>query len=257
MPIGQIAGTYLVQLFARDIGLAVIVPGLIGTAGVLMFAFTIEDPYVPARPRAARANFLTTFLIDPRRDPDFAWAWISRVFFVIGTSALSTYQALYLIDRLHADPATIPTLMFESTVVGSGMFVIASAIGGRLSDRWRRRKMFVCMGAAIYGLGLALIAIAHSYVAFLVGIATTGVGHGLYVGVDLALFTDLLPHQQRDAAKDLGLVNVTNTLPQILTPAMGPLILNSSNAGYTVLFAACACLCFLGSLTILRVKRAR
>jgi MFS family permease len=257
MPIGQIAGTYLVQLFAHDIGKAVIVPGLIGTAGVLMFAFTIHDPYVPASPRPPRANFLARFLIDPRRDPDFAWAWISRVFFVIGTSALSTYQALYLIEHLHADTATMPRLMFESTIVGSGMFVLASAVGGKLSDRLRRRKAFVCVGAAVYGMGLWLIAVADTYAAFLIGIATTGIGHGLYVGVDLALFTDLLPHQKRDAAKDLGLVNVTNTLPQILTPAIGPLILTSSHAGYTALFMICASLCFLGSLTILRVRRVR
>ena len=256
-PIGMVAGTYLVQMLASSVLLALVVPGVIGAIGVLLFAFTMKDPPLVAPARATKSDFLNTYLIEPRRHPDFVWAWISRVFFVVGSCTLQTYQPLYLMDRLGLVVAEIPQLIFVSTLIGCGGIVIASALAGRWSDRIGRRKAFVFAGAAIYAIGLLFIAFADSYGAFLIGIAITGIGQGTYVGVDLALFTDVLPHQQQDAAKDLGLVNVTNTLPQILAPAISPLILTTSGDGYAVLFIAAAGLCLLGSLTIVPLKKVR
>jgi len=257
MPVGNVAGTFLVQALPQNIWMALVVPGAIGTAGVLLFAFTIDDPPIGARPPASQQNFFSTYLIDPRQHPDFAWAWISRVFFVMGTATFQAYQPLFLMDHLGIAVHALPNHVFESTLLQSALLVISSAIGGRLSDRFGRRKIFVFAGSAVYGMGLWLIGTADSYSAFLIGVAATGIGQGTYVGVDLALFTDVLPRQKEDAAKDLGLVNVTNTLPQILSPAIAPWILAASDSGYAVLFSAAGLLCLFGSLAILPLKQVR
>ena len=65
--------------------------------------------------------------------------------------------------------------------------LISSAAGLPLSDAIGRRKVFVICGATVYAIGLWIIASATSYSTFLIGMATTGVGHGLYFAVDLAL----------------------------------------------------------------------
>jgi MFS family permease len=256
-PIGMIAGTFLVQMLAGSLLPALVVPGLVGAVGVLLFAITMSDPPVAAPTRAERVDFLDRYLIKPRRHPDFVWAWISRVLFVVGSCTLQTYQPLYLMDRLGLVIHEVPPLIFASTLVGSTTIVIASTLAGRLSDRLKRRKAFVFAGAVTYALGLLFIATAGSVELFLTGIAIAGLGQGIYVGVDLALFTDVLPHQQRDAAKDLGLVNVTNTLPQILAPAISPLILSTHGDSYAALFFAAAGLCVLGALAILPLKSIR
>ena len=256
-PIGMIAGTYLVQALASSVLMALVVPGTIGVVGVLIFALTMKDPPVAALPRAAHSSFVSTYLIRPHRYPDFAWAWISRVLFVVGSCTLQAYQPLYLMDRLGLAVGEIPRHIFFSTLIGCGVIVIGSAAAGRWSDRIGRRKVFIFAGASLYAIGLLFIAAADSYSAFLIGVAIAGLGQGAYVGVDLALFADVLPHQERDAAKDLGLVNVTNTLPQILAPAISPLILTTHSNGYAALFIAAAALCLLGALAILPLKKVR
>jgi MFS family permease len=256
-PIGMIAGTYLVQQLASSISWALIVPGMVGAIGVLLFAVTMQDPQIPAPPRIERTSLIDLYLIEPARHPDFVWAWVSRVLFVVGSCTLQAYQPLYLMDRLGLVVHEVPQLIFASTLIGSAMIVIASALAGRLSDRLGKRKAFVFIGAITYAVGLVFIATASSFEPFLTGIAIAGIGQGIYVGVDLALFTDVLPHQQRDAAKDLGLVNVTNTLPQILAPAISPLILSTNSDGYAALFFATAALCALGAFAILPLKKVR
>ena len=107
-------------------------------------------------------------------------------------------------------------------LVQASMVVALSVIGGRLSDALQRRKVFVIGGAIVYALGLWIVALADSYPMFLAGMAATGIGHGLYFAVDLALVTEVLPDRERDAAKDLGILNITNALPQSVAPRSRP-----------------------------------
>ena len=121
----------------------------------------------------------------------------------------------------------------------------------------QRRKVFVLVGASIYAVGLWVAAAADGYDAFLVGMALTGVGHGVYFAVDLALVTDVLPDKERHAAKDLGVLNIANALPQSVAPAIAPLILAVGGGDYSSLFVAAGCIALLGSFAILPLKSVR
>ena len=57
--------------------------------------------------------------------------------------------------------------------------------------------------AFVYGLALFIVAAATDVDGFLVGMAVSGLGFGLYMAVDLALVADVLPDEDT-AAKDLG-----------------------------------------------------
>ena len=272
MPIGQITGTFLVQLLSINMTLALVVPGVIGVAGVLGLVFALgrepgaADAVVPAVARAAQGPIATA---DPlaavppavpaarRGHRDFAWAWLSRVFFTTGSCFLQAYQPFLLLDALHRDPADVPRLMFRSTLVQASMVVICSLISGRLSDRTGLRKPFVMAGSTLQGLGLWLIAFSHSYTMLLFGVALVGMGHGVYEGVDLALVTDVLPDRARHAAKDLGLLNIANTLPQVIAPLAAPVILAVSRGDYMLLFAVAGALAVLGSIFLLPLKNVR
>jgi MFS family permease len=256
MPIGQIAGTFVVQQLAGNMALAVMVPGAIGLAGVLGLALVLPaEGKLPTTPRllpVARAGWFS--LLSHR---DFSWAWGSRVLFVTGSIFLQAYQPFLLIDELKFDPSEVPRLIFRSTLVQAAMNVVWSLIAGRLSDRTGRRKPVVMAGSALQGLGLWLIAVSHTYTTFLLGIALAGMGHGVYEGVDLALVTDVLPDRDRDAAKDLGLLNVANTLPQVIAPLAAPAILELSRGDYTLLFAIAGAVPMLGAVFLLPLKRVR
>jgi len=260
MPIGQITGTFLVQLLVVNMTLALVIPGVIGIVGVLALTLAlgrepgaVGSPPGPAAPAAVGAGLPA----GPGSHRDFAWAWMSRVFFTTGSCFLQAYQPFFLLDGLHVSAADVPRLMFRSTLVQAAMVVIWSVISGRLSDRLGLRKPFVMAGSILQGLGLWLIACSHSYTSLLVGVGLVGMGHGVYEGVDLALVTDVLPDRARHAAKDLGLLNIANTLPQVIAPLAAPAILEVSRGDYMLLFAVAGALAVLGSVFLLPLKKVR
>jgi MFS family permease len=255
MPLGQLAGTYVVQAVAGSTLAMFMVPALIGTAAILLLAVMLPDRHLdPLQPVRETVSW---YWVSPRRYPDFAWAWLSRFLVVLGTAFLTTYQPFYLTDKLGLPQSEVPGLIFRSMLVQASMVVALSVIGGRLSDALRRRKVFVLGGAIVYALGFCSIALADSYPMFLAGMVATGIGHGLYFGVDLALMTEVLPDRERDAAKDLGILNITNALPQSVAPALAPLILAGSGGDYGALFFTAGAIALAGSIAILPLKLVR
>jgi MFS family permease len=260
MPVGQITGTYLVQELSFNTTWMLVVPGLIGVAGVLLLVLVLPEGVsrqaAPA-PRAREAQPAARGLSPPRNHRDFSWAWLSRVLFTTGSCFLQAYQPFLLIEKLGLDPADVPRLIFRSTLVGAVMVVVWSLIAGRLSDRTGLRRPFVMAGSVIQGIGLWLIAASDSYTMLLLGVALTGMGHGVYEGVDLALVTDVLPDRDQHAAKDLGLLNVANTLPQVIAPLCAPAILAVSHGDYALLFAVAGAVAMLGAAVLVALKNVR
>ncbi len=197
-----------------------------------------------------------TFWVNPRRSPDFAWAFTSRFLFVLAYAFLVTYQAYYLLDHLGSAENEVPQQVFLGTLVQSAVLVVASLLGGRLSDRTGRRKVFVAAASVTYGAALFTIAAASSVNGFLVGMAIGGLGFGLYMAVDLALVVDVLPDPD-SAAKDLGVLNIAGALPSAIAPAVAPVILAVGGGSYGVLYAV-AGICALGAaVAIIPVTRVR
>jgi predicted MFS family arabinose efflux permease len=117
--------------------------------------------------------------------------------------------------------------------------------------------LFAITGSCVYAVGLWIVAFADSYSTFLIGMAATGAGHGLYFAVDLALVTEVLPDRKLDAAKDLGILNVSNALPQSIAPALAPLILALGHGDYLWVFIVAGGIALTASFAVLPVKGAR
>lgn len=259
MPIGQVGGTFLVQLVATSTMSMFMIPAAIGTAAVLLLVLVLPDRRLhPSQVAPFEIKDVTRlFWVSPRRHPDFAWAWVSRFLLVTGTAFLTTYQPFYLMAKLGFRVIEVPSLIFKSMLVQAILIVVSSLISGRISDAVGRRKFFVFVAAAIYGSGLCVIAIAASYPAFLLGMAITGIGQGVYFAVELALVTQVLPNRKHDAAKDLGIFNIANALPQSVAPAIAPLILALSGGSYTWLFIVAGSIAFVGAVAILPLRSVR
>ncbi len=130
------------------------------------------------------------------------------------------------------------------------------ASAGRLSDRIGRRKIFVLPASVVYGLALFTIAVATSFNGFLVGMAISGLGFGVYLAVDLALVVDVLP-DKRNAAKDLGVFNIAGALPFSIAPAIAPAILAIGGGSYGVLYTVAGLCAIISAVAILPVRRVR
>ena len=98
----------------------------------------------------------------------------------------------------------------------------------------------------MYALALFLLAIASDFNGFLVGMAISGLGFGMYVAVDLALVTDVLPDKD-NVAKDLGVMNIAGALPFSVAPAIAPLVLAIGGGSYGVLYAVAGVCAIVGA----------
>jgi MFS family permease len=258
VPIASVLGTFLVQLFPGNQLAMFLTPCAIGCFFVLLFVATLKDRRLApgVRPPWSLRELVGAFYFDPRRSPDFAWAFVSRFLFISAFAFLVTYQAYYLIARIRSAEAEVPHQIFVATVAQSVVLVAASLVGGRLSDRSGRRKIFVAAASLIYAAALVGVALASDFDGFLIAMALSGLGFGLYMAVDLALVTDVLPDPE-NAAKDLGVFNMANALPFAFAPAVAPAVLAASDGSYAVLYAVAGLCAVLGALAIVPVKGVR
>jgi MFS family permease len=258
LPIASVGGTYVVQLFTGDRLAMFLVPCAIGGFFILVFAATLKDRRLvgPGPPSWSWREFAGTFYVDPRKSPDFTWAFASRFLFVLAYAFLITYQAYYLLEKLDTAEADVPRQIFLGTLAQSAVVVAASLISGRLSDRTGRRKIFVLVASVVYSLALFVVAIASSFDGFLVGMAISGLGFGMYVAVDLALVADVLP-DPANAARDLGVFNIAGALPFFVAPAIAPVVLALGSGSYGALYAVAGGCAFLAAVAILPVKGVR
>jgi hypothetical protein len=59
----------------------------------------------------------STFYVDPRKGPDFAWA--GRFLFVLAYAFLTTYQAYYLLRKIGSGESEVPHQIFLGTLAQS------------------------------------------------------------------------------------------------------------------------------------------
>jgi MFS family permease len=258
LPVASVCGTFLVKLFTGSMLAMFMGPCAIGGLFILLFAVTLNDRRLASaeKPAWSVREFAGTFYVNPRKNPDFSWAFASRFMFVMAYAFLATYQAYYLLDKIGTAKADVPQQIFLGTLAQSAVIVAASLVGGKVSDRTGRRKIFVLTASIVYGLALFVVAIASHFSGFLVGMAISGLGFGVYVAVDLALVVDVLPGKD-NAAKDLGVFNIAGALPFSIAPAIAPAILAIGGGSYGVLYMVAGLCAITGAFAILPVRRVR
>jgi MFS family permease len=175
---------------------------------------------------------------------------------VLAFAFLVTYQAYYLIEQLGSSEDDVAHQIYLGTLAQSAALVAASPVAGTLSDVLGRRKVFVAVAALVYAVSLLLIAGASGFNGYLVGMAVSGLGFGMYMAVDLALVVDVLPGTG-SSAKDLGVLNIAGALPFAIAPALAPAILALGDGSNRVLYVVPGACAVLGALSIAPVKGVR
>ena len=258
LPVASVSGTYVVQLFTGNTLAMFLAPCAIGGFLILLFAVALKDRHLAAtdKPAWSLRELTSAFYLNPWKHPDFAWAFASRFLLVLAYAFLTTYQVYYLLEKLGSAAVDVPRQLFLATLAMSSVVVVASLLGGWLSDRAGRRKVFVASASVVFGLALFVIALATSFNGFVVGMAIGGLGFGFYTAVDLALVADVLP-DPNSAAKDLGVMNIAGALPSSVAPAIAPSILALGHGSYSALYAVAGVCAVLGAGAIVRVKSVR
>lgn len=257
-PLLGIGIAYGVQAAGGGIGLMFLVPGIVGAIMLGILVARIRDVPHESLGTFSLGGFVRGFSIEKGKRFDFGWAWFGRFFVILGFAVYTTYQVYFIGDRLGVKGGDVVLMQLYALLIFSAVLTVSAIISGRISDRTGRRKPFVFASAAIVGVGLTMLALTYSLPFFFVAAAVMGVGIGAFFAVDLALITDVLPDREHKAAKDLGLFNIANSLPQSVAPAIAPLLLavgdGAGHSNYTALFIAGGVFSVVGALLIAPIR---
>jgi MFS family permease len=201
-------------------------------------------------PRLTARDLLTAFRFSPRANPDFAWAWATRFLVQLGNAMATLYLLYFLRDRVHhADPDAGLLLLI---LVYTATTVLTVVAGGVISDRTGRRKPSVIFSGYVMAAAAVLLAVWPTWTGALIAAAVLGLGFGVYLSVDQALITQVLPTAE-DRARDLGIINIANSAPQVLGPALAfPIV--AYLGGYPALYLVVAAVTVLGSVLVARIR---
>jgi MFS family permease len=260
MPIalGLVLGTVLVvDVLNQDLLTGYITLAVLMVLLALPFVLLTPDhPLAPEhREPFSWRRMASSYWISPREYPDFGWAWLTRFLTTLAIAMGTLYLLYFLRDKLHyarlfpgqdaADGLLILILIY------TGGVVLASIIGGIVSDRSGRRKMLVTVSGLLMAVAALLLTFWETWPSALAAAVLFGIGFGCYIAVDQALITQVLP-KAHDRAKDLGIINIAIVTPYAIGPAIAaPLV---SLAGYPALFGATAAVALAAAVGVWKIK---
>ncbi|MEN5363872.1 MFS transporter [Brevundimonas intermedia] len=252
-PLGAASGVLITHPILMGAPERMALLGLLVVACLSPFLVIYRD--TPASPSSVGRTPLL-----PRLSSDFGFAWLSRFFLQIAASIVNAYMLFYLADHAHYaeqfPDATVESGLARLITLSTVLVLASGFLGGLASDRLNRRKAFIVAAAVLMASGLGVFAVWPGWPGPLIGYGIYGVGFGLYTTVDAALVAQVLP-SRRDTARDLGIMNLTNTLPTVLAPIVAIVALGPDRQAWPQLMGAAAIIALVGGMAVLGVRRLR
>lgn len=186
---------------------------------------------------------------------DLMLAWVARLCVQVAGSALFVYLLYYLESVAPTmPPATIAARMGTVMIVAYTLPLPIAVLVGRLADRSGRIKPFLFAAALVAAAGLVGMAFADGFTSGAVAFCVYATGESVFLALHAGFAMQLLP-DPRHRGRDLGLLNLTNTLPGLLGPTLTWALATPTDYDAVMMILAALTLC--GGLTILAARRRR
>lgn len=257
MIVGQQLGTIIGSFFINKIQTGLLV-------GMVIFLFSgILTVLIWPRERSAAntvvertwADVGRSFVPPTRNARDFYLALLGRFTFVIGCFMISGYQ-LYILQKYCrlSDSAAASTLQVMA-LISVVTTILAAVVSGPLSDFLQRRKIIVAVSCVVIAIGMAFPFFMPNPTGMFIYAALAGIGNGCYMSVDQALNVDVLPNAE-EAGKDLGILNLANTIGQVLAPGCTTLVIGLFG-GYRMVFPVAIVCLLVGTFFIMMIRKVK
>ncbi len=255
--IGQQLGTIIGSSFMANIH-----TGLVVAMIIFLFSGILTVLIWPREKSAANtvvertwADVGRSFIPPTKNCRDFYLALLGRFTFVVGCFMIQGYQLYILQKYCHLSDAQAASTLKVMALISVVTTILASVVSGPLSDFLHRRKVIVATSCLILAVGILFPFLMPTATGMYFYAALAGIGNGCYMSVDQALNVDVLPNA-KEAGKDLGILNLANTIGQVIAPGCTTLVIGLFG-GYRMIFpVAIACL-LVGTVFIMMIRKVK
>jgi MFS family permease len=202
---------------------------------------------------------------------DFYYALSGRTLMMAGYWMVNTYVLYITTDYIFAGQPNAEkrgaALIASMSIIQLIVTLVAALSAGPITDRIHMRKTPVALAACLFAVGILMPLLIRQPLGMYLFALIAGFGYGVYNAIDQALNVDVLPNPDQ-AGKDLGILNLANTLSTVLGSLFTSAIIGGFKAAmhsgthtpmqaYPVVFSVAIVLVLLAAFLIMRIKRVK
>lgn len=265
---GNIIGPALALLFIGVLPTALGVPevalglfvaiGAVEVVTMLVTVIWVPDRSAPETRLTLVQRARSAWGTDILAERDFVWVMISRLLVLTGLVTLQAF-AVFFLENVHGmSPDEALGAAFPILIVTAVAALISALPGSQISNRIGRKP--VLYAAIAFGVaGGLIIAIAPEYWMVVAAAVPIGICSGVFLGVDWALMTDIIPKAQSGRYMGISNIAVAGAGP-IGTTVGGILVFvlialtTSVDLAWRGLFVLMALELLVGALALRRVR---
>ena len=198
---------------------------LVEVVTMLITVIWVPDRPAPPTDKTFRQRALGAWGTDLLAHHDYVWLLISRALVLTALVSLQAFAVFFLENSHGMEPDEAQSSQFP-VIVTVGVAALLSAVpGGWVSSRIGRKPVLY-VAIALGVLGALLIAFGPAYWMVILAAVPIGVCSGVFLGVDWALMTDIIP--KAESGRYMGISNIA-------VASAGPI---ASTVGGVVVFVA-------------------
>lgn len=223
-------------------------------SGIAVLPLLSRWPFGPvAAPRPTEPPVGASIGAEQRAD--YVRMWCARLLVQLGAAFVINYFFLYLVDLTSAQDASRQMGILAG--LATFLSVASAVVAGHWSDRRGHRRPPMIAAAFACAVGLLAMAATSSWPVVVAAFILFHVGLTAFLSVDSAMVTQLLSSHER-RGELLGFMNLTNTIPSILVPALTLVSVRSNPVpDWSIAFAIAGGLALAAAAILSRIRTIR
>ena len=232
--------------------------GLVELVTMLITLAYVPDTPAPPTTRTLRERALGAWGTDLLAQRDYVWLLVSRLFVLTALVSLQAFAVFFLENAHGMTPDDAQTAQFPLIVTVAVAALLSAVPGGWISSRIGRKPVLY-VAIALGVVGAVVIGTAPDYWMVVAAAVPIGICSGVFLGVDWALMTDIIP--KAESGRYMGISNIAVASAGPIASTVGGLavfvatsLALGADVAYRLIFALMALQLVLGALALRRVR---
>jgi MFS family permease len=172
---------------------------------MLITVFIVPDRPAPPTSKSLRERAFSAWGTDLLANRDYVWLLVSRLFVLTALVSLQAFAVFFLENAHHMNPDQAQSSQFPIIFTVAVSALLSAVPGGWISSRIGRKPvLFVAIALGV--VGAVTVAIGPAYWMVVAAAVPIGICSGVFLGVDWALMTDIIP--KAESGRYMGISNI-------------------------------------------------